>query len=124
MEDLLRNPWMSSFSMGRKRVGVNCVWFSFRKSARSRGRIRALGGDPVDYGLRDDVGVYYPVMLTENSTAGVVAAMTLSADRPLLIKPKPASDMIAATTNMANFVLIFMISSSFCFFLFVLFPLV
>jgi hypothetical protein len=50
-------------------------------------------------------------MLTENWTPGVAAVMILPADKPLLIKPKPVSDMIAATTNMANFVLIFMIFS-------------
>jgi hypothetical protein len=32
----------------------------------------------------------------------------------LLMTPKPASDRIVATTNMANLVLIFMLISSFC----------
>jgi hypothetical protein len=51
-------------------------------------------------------------MLTENWTPGVAAVMIFPADKPLEIKPKPVRDMIAATTKMANFVLIFMIFSS------------
>jgi hypothetical protein len=51
-------------------------------------------------------------MLTETWTPGVAAVMILLADKPLVIKPKPVNEMITATTNMANFVLIFMIFSS------------